>query len=399
MSGMSALERRNVGLLATCQALLMTANTLNIAVSALVGLMLADNKAFATLPFGLMWLTTTLTSVPAALLMRRIGRQAGLMAGVILALAGGGLCTVAIFERRFELFCAGSMLMGAFNAFGQQYRFAAADAAGEAFRARAISLVIAGGIIAAFAGPNLARATRDLYAPDTFAGCFVMIIGLYVISFLVLAFIRMPPTPIGAVRITAAGFLEMIRRRRFLVAAASAMLGYGVMNLVMTATPLAMLDCGLGFAETATVIQWHVLAMFAPSFFTGRLIERFGALEIIMTGALLQFACVLVNLQGQAQWNFIAALMLVGLGWNFLFIGGTTLLTSSFSGAEKATAQGLNDFLVFGTVTMTALSSGALQHTLGWNAVNLFMAPFIALAFCSSLWLYRRARNGTPAAS
>jgi len=394
---MSALERRNVALLATCQALLMTANTLNIAVSALVGLMLAENKAFATLPFGLMWLTTTLTTVPAALLMRRIGRQAGLMSGVILALAGGGLCTVAIFERRFELFCVGSMLMGAFNAFGQQYRFAAADAAGEAFRARAISLVIAGGIIAAFAGPNLARATRDLYAPDTFAGCFVTIIGLYLISFVVLAFIRMPPTPIGAIHITAAGFLDMIRRRRFLVAAASAMLGYGVMNLVMTATPLAMLDCGLGFAETATVIQWHVLAMFAPSFFTGYLIERFGALKIIMTGALLQFACVLVNLQGQAEWNFIAALMLVGLGWNFLFIGGTTLLTNSFSGAQKATAQGLNDFLVFGTVTLTAISSGALQHTLGWNAVNLFMAPFIALAFLSSLWLYWRARNGRSA--
>ena len=170
------------------------------------------------------------------------------------------------------------------------------------------------------------------------------------------------------------------------------------MNLVMTSTPLAMLDCGLGFDDTANVIQWHVLAMFTPSFFTGHLIERFGALRIIMTGALLQFGCVLVNLQGQSEWNFVAALMLLGLGWNFLFVGATTLLTTSYSGAEKATAQGLNDFLVFGTVTVTALASGALHHALGWDAINLVMVPFIATAFLSSFWLNRRAGRNSRAA-
>jgi MFS family permease len=398
MSGASTRELRNVGLLAACQALMMTASTLIVATSALVGLMLAENKALATLPFGLMWLMTTLTSVPAALWMRRVGRQAGLMTGVSAAVLGGSLCTLAIFERRFDLFCVGSMLVGAFNAFGQQYRFAAADAAGEAFRARAISLVVAGGIIAAFAGPNLARVTRELFPLDTFAGCYAAMIGLYLLSFVVLIFIRMPPAVIPTVRITAAGFAILMRRRRFLVAAASAMLGYGVMNLVMTSTPLAMLDHGFGFGETASVIQWHVLAMFTPSIFTGQLIERFGALRIIMTGALMQLGCVLVNLQGQAEWNFIAALMLLGLGWNFLFLGGTTLLTTSYSGAEKAVAQGLNDFLVFGMVTMTALGSGALHHAFGWNAINMVMVPFISVAFCLSFWLNRRAGRNSQAA-
>ena len=398
MSRPSTLEIRNVGLLAICQALMMTASTLIVATSALVGLALADNAAFATLAFGLMWLATTLTTVPAALLMRRFGRRAGLMGGVCVAIAGGSLCTFAIFERRFELFCAGSMLVGMFNAFGQQYRFAAADAAGEAFRARAISLVIAGGVVAAIAGPNLARATRELFPLDAFAGSYAAMIALYALSFAVLVFIRIPRAPIATLQVTAAGFVALMSRRRFLVAAASAMLGYGVMNLVMTTTPLEMRGCGFGFDATAFVIQWHVLAMFTPSFFTGHLIERFGALRIIMTGALLQLGCVLVNLQGQAEWNFVAALVLLGLGWNFLFIGGTTLLTTSYSGAEKATAQGLNDFLVFGTVTLTALGSGAVHHAFGWDAINLVMVPFIATAFLLSFWLNRRAGRDSRAA-
>ncbi len=389
---------RNVSLLAVCQALMMTASTLNVSTTALVGFMLADNKALATVPFGLLWLGTTMTSVPAALLMRRIGRRAGLMAGVTAAVVGGSLCSLAIFQRRFDLFCVGSMLVGAFNAFGQQYRFAAADAAGEAFRARAISLVVAGGVVAAFAGPNLARATRDMYPVDTFAGSYMATVVLYLLSWLVLAFVRMPPGTVATARVSFTAYAALLSRRRFLVAVVSAMFGYGVMNLVMSATPLAMLDCGFGFGETATVIQWHVLAMFAPAFFTGHLIERFGPLKIIMTGAMLQLLCVLVNLQGQSEWNFAAALALLGLGWNFLFVGGTTLLTSSYSGAEKAAAQGLNDFLVFGMVTMTALGSGVLHHAFGWDAINLVMAPFIGVAFCLSFWLNRRAGRNSRAA-
>jgi MFS family permease len=335
-------EVRNLSLLATCQALMMTASTLNVATTALVGFMLADNKALATLPFALLWLATTLTSVPAALLMRRVGRRAGLMTGVTAAVLGGSLCTLAIFQRRFDLFCVGSILVGTFNAFGQQYRFAAADAAGEAFRARAVSLVVAGGMVAAFTGPNLARATRDFFPLDTFAGSYAATIALYVLSFVVLIFIRMPPGVVGSARVTAAGFRVLMTRRRFLVAAASAMLGYAVMNLVMTATPLAMQDFGFGFGQTATVIQWHVLAMFAPSLFTGHLIERFGAVKIIMTGALLQLFCVLINLQGQEIWNFVASLVLLGLGW---------------------------------------------------NAINMVMVPFTAVAFALSFWLHHRMKS------
>jgi MFS family permease len=381
---------RNLSLLATCQALMMTASTLNLAATALVGFMLAENKALATLPFALLWLATTLTSVPAALLMRRVGRRAGLMTGVTAAILGGTLCTFAIFQRRFDLFCIGSILVGTFNAFGQQYRYAAADAAGEAFRARAVSLVVAGGVVAAFAGPNLARATRDLFPVDTFAGSYAATIGLYVLSFVVLVFVRMPPGTIATVRITTGGFLALMTQGRFLVAAASAMLGYAVMNLVMTATPLAMADYGFGFGETATVIQWHVLAMFAPSFFTGHLIDRFGPLRIIMTGALLQLFAVLINLQGQTIWSFTSALVLLGLGWNFLFVGGTMLLTRSHMGAEKATAQGLNDFMVFGTVTVTAVGSGALHYAFGWDAINLVVAPFIAAGL---LLVFRQHRR------
>lgn len=389
---------RNVGLLATCQALMMTASTLVLSTSALVGLMLADNAALATLPFGLLWLATTLATVPAALLMRHVGRRAGFMTGATSAILGASLCTLAIFARRFDLFCLGSILVGAFNAFGQQYRFAAADAAGETFRARAIALVIAGGVVAAFAGPNLARFTRDLYPADTFAGSYAAIIVLYVLSFAVLALVRMPTPAAPATRITAARFGELLGRRHFLVAAASAMLGYGVMSLLMASTPLAMRACGLGFDQTATVIQWHVLAMFLPSFFTGFLIDRFGSLRIIMAGALLQLGCVLANLHGQTEWNFIVALALLGFGWNFLFVGATTLLTSRYTGEEKAPAQGFNDFLVFGTVTMTAFGSGALHHLFGWHAMNLLMAPLIATALGLSLWLLRAARGSSQPA-
>lgn len=389
---------RNLSLLAICQALMMTASTLNVAITALVGFMLADNKALATVPFGLLWLGTTLTAVPAALLMRRTGRRAGLMTGVTAAVLGASLCTMAIFARRFDLFCVGSLLVGSFNAFGQQYRFAAADAAGEALRARAISLVVAGGVVAAFAGPNLARATRDLFPMDTFAGSYAASIVLYLISWAVLAFVRMPPGPVSTARISASAYMTLLSRSGFLVAVMSAMLGYGVMNLVMTATPLAMHDYGFGFGATASVIQWHVLAMFAPAFFTGYIIDRFGPLKVIMTGALLQLACVLVNLHGQSEWHFAVALMLLGLGWNFLFVGGTTLLTSSYAGAEKAAAQGLNDFMVFGMVTLTALASGALHDVFGWAAINLVMVPLIAVAFFSSFWLNRRAGRDSRAA-
>ena len=374
---------------------MMTANTLIIATTALVGLSLTDHKALATLPIALQWIATMATAMPAALLMQRVGRRAGLMGGVALGIGGGILCTAAIIGRDFALFCIGSLLVGAFSAFGQQYRFAAADAASGAFRSRAVSLVVAGGVVAAFAGPNLANWTRDLLSPTTFAGSYAANVILYTISLLVLAFVKIPrPRPVGEhiVRVRAA---TLLTDSRFVVAAASAMIGYGVMNLVMTATPLAMRGWGFAFSQTATVIQWHVLAMFVPSFFTGHLIRRFGVLNVIMAGAVLQLACILINVSGQSEWNFTTALVLLGLGWNFLFVGGTTLLAESHDGPAQATAQGLNDFLVFGTVALTAISSGALHHTVGWISMNIAMTPFVIVALVLSLWLHRRLR-GTP---
>ncbi|MDH3671775.1 MAG: MFS transporter [Gammaproteobacteria bacterium] len=241
--------------------------------------------------------------------------------------------------------------------------------------------------MAAFAGPNLARWTVDLFEPVTYAGSYAANIVLYGLSVVILARVTIPPSPASSHPSGGVGFGTIITQGRFLVAAASAMIGYGVMNLVMTATPLAMAKHGFGFGETTIVIQWHVLAMFAPSFVTGHIIKRFGIMNVIMTGALLQLACVFVNLYGQAEWNFIVALVLLGLGWNFLFVGATTVLTNHYSGPEKARAQGLNDFLVFGMVAVTALSSGALHHAYGWALLNMAMIPFIIAALACGLWL------------
>ena len=388
---------RNVGLLAACQALMLTSNTLIIATSALVGSMLAPGKLWATVPLALQWVGTMLTTVPAALLMQRAGRRTGLMAGALFGVAGGALCRYAIVYRRFEMFCAGSTLIGIFNAFGQQYRFAAADAAGDAFRARAISLVLAGGVVAAFAGPSLARWTVDAFPPHTFAGSYASLLLLFAASLVILAFVQIPAPPRVPRPPIGTQCAALLSQPRFVVAATSAMIGYAVMNLVMTASPLAILDCGLGFGAAALVIQWHVLAMFVPSFFTGQLVQRLGALNIIMLGAVLQLGCVFVNVLGLTVWHFSIALVLLGVGWNFMFVGATSLLTDAFAGPNKASVQGLNDFLVFSVVAVTAMSSGALHQAFGWVSINLVVVPLVTVALIMTCWLARHQSRASYA--
>ena len=301
----------------------MTAVSLLATVSALVGLALAPSPGFATVPLGLQFLATMLFTFPASLCMQRVGRRAGFMGGAAFGLLGAALAAWSVAEGSFEGLCAGAFCIGIFIAFAQYYRFAAADVATAKYRSRAISLVLAGGVVAAFAGPNLANASRDLFATAVFAGCFVVVAGLAAGTMLVLAFVRVPHYRSRSGNGVSRPLAAIAMQPRYLTAVAGALVGYAAMNLLMTSTPLAMETRTLPFAATASVIQWHVVGMFAPSFFTGHLIRRFGTLQIMLVGAVLQAACVAVNLAGDSYAHFLAALVLLGLGWNFLFIGAT----------------------------------------------------------------------------
>jgi len=388
-------SRRNVVILATCQGLMMIGATTMIAESALVGHMLAFDKSLATLPLAFMHVGVMATTFPASLFMARFGRRAGFSIGALAGFAGAMLCALAIVLGSFWLFCAGTFVTGAYTGFGTFYRFAAADGARAEWKARAISLVLTGGVLAAVLGPELAKATVDLLAPHVFAGSFA---ALGVTTLLALALLQLLDIPPPAE--TAAGparpLGEIARQPVFVVAVASAMIAYGVMNLVMTATPLAMLACDHGFHDAATVIQWHALGMFVPSFFTGGLIRRWGVTPVMALGAALLAACAAVNLAGVAFANFWVALLLLGIGWNFVFVGASALVTESYRPAERAKAQALNDFLVFATVSATALASGALMHLGGWAPVNLATLPFVAAAALAVLWLARRRTTVTP---
>ena len=377
----------DVALLAACQALFMTGVSLLATASALVGLALAPSAGLATVPLGLQFLATMLFTLPASLYMQRVGRRTGFMSGAAIGLAGAGLAAWSVVDASFSGLCAGTFGIGIFIAFAQYYRFAAADIATEEYRSRAISLVLAGGVVAAFAGPNLANASRDMIAGATFAGCFIVVAGLAAMTMLALAFVRVPHRQAHTGHGSSRPLVEIATQPRYLTAVAGALVGYSAMNLLMTSTPLAMESRTLPFADTASVVQWHVVGMFAPSFFTGHLIRRFGTLRIMLAGAVLQAACVAVNLIGDSYTHFLAALVLLGLGWNFLFIGATTLLTETYTAQEKAKAQGFNDLLVFATVTFTATSSGYLHFELGWRSLNIGVLPFLAVVAAAMAWL------------
>lgn len=383
---------RNVLLLALCQALSMSMMTVMITVSALVGQMLAADPALATLPLAVQFAAAMAATIPASLAMKRIGRRAGFTLGTLAGAAGGLLAMQAVFAGDFLLYCAANLLIGAAMAFAQFYRFAAADAADERVRGRAISFVLAGGVAAALFGPELAKWSRDLFAPMLFAGSFAAIAVLNLAVVLVLRFVAIPPPSAAERRAVGRPLKTLARQPAFVVAVLSGMLGYGCMNLVMTATPLAMAAVPHAFDETAFVIQWHALGMFAPSFVTGALIARFGVPVILTTGALLVAGCVAINLSGDGIWQFWTALVLLGLGWNFLYVGGSTLLTATYRPAERAKAQALNDFLVLGMVTLTALLSGLLHDRLGWQAVNVAALIPAATILAAIAWLRLQPR-------
>lgn len=390
--------RRNVPLLAACQALMMSATSLIITTAALVGFALAEDKSWATLPLAVQFIATMCTTIPAALLMDRIGRRPGFMIGSLFGASGGVFATLAIFTGSFPLFSFGTLQIGIFNGFGNYYRFAAADAVDKSLKSRAVSYIMAGGVVAAFVGPNLAGATRGLIKDAPFAGSYGSLVLLYIASLAVLAFLRLPAGTLAEnipERDSGRPLKVIAAQPMFIVALVCAMLGYGIMVLAMTATPLAMQHYAHPFAKTSFVIQWHVLGMFGPAFLTGHLINRYGVLNIMLVGAVLGAGCLVVNLAGSSVMHFWTALLLLGVSWNFLFIGATTLLTETYRPEERAKTQALNDFAVFSTVALSSLSAGALQSRYGWQTVNLSLLPLLAVILIFIIWGKKRRRAAT----
>ncbi|MFA7430502.1 MAG: MFS transporter [Rhodospirillaceae bacterium] len=387
--------KRNVFILSAGQALALSGATLVMAVSALAGTVLAPTPWMVTLPLALQFLATMVATIPASLLMGRIGRRPGFMIGQGIGIVGALVACAGLLQGWFWVFAAGSILMGVHNSFWQYFRFAAADVSDEGFRPRAIAYVMAGGLVAALLGPELAKATRTMLDPVPFAGSYLAVAALCLISVVLLSFLRIPGPPPRSDGRAPSGrpLAEIARQPKFVVAVLAAMIGYGVMNLVMVATPLAMAACSFEFSDAAFVIQWHVVGMFLPSFFTGNLIKRFGVLNIILAGAVLNIAAMGVNLAGQALPNFWLGLVLLGLGWNFMFIGGTTLLTETYRPEERSKAQACNDFLVFTTVAASSFLSGAVQDAAGWDAINAAMSIPVLLGFAAVVWLMARERK------
>lgn len=384
--------KRNVILLSLSQAALITGTSLLLASSAIVGLALAGHKSLATMPLALLFLAQMATTIPASLYMARVGRRCGFMTSAMFGLAGAAVATGGVIKAEFSIFCIGTTLIGVFNGFGQYYRFTAAEVAPEDYRSRAISYVLAGGVIAAFAGPNLANWSRHLLTAE-FAGSYACLMGIYLFAFGLASFLQILKPAAVSKSADGRSLSVIARQPAYMVAVVSAMVGYGVMNFIMIATPLAMKGHAHAFSDTAFVIQWHVFGMFMPSFFTGQLIRRFGAANIMLTGILLLGSCVWVNFTGTTVAHFWSALVLLGLGWNFLFVGATTMLTETYSPNEKAKAQALNDFIVFGTVTLTSFSSGAVQHALGWQTINMAVIPFLLLVGMANLWLRKKSQK------
>ena len=360
--------------------------SLIITVHALAGFMLATDKTLATLPLGVMFTMVMFSTIPASLFMKRYGRRVGFTLGQSIGTIAALITVYAIIQESFWLYTVGAAFLGTHTAFWQYYRFAAADAANDAYRSRAISYVLAGGVVSAILGPELAKYSRDLLEPMVFAGNFVVIAIICLTTIVVLQFVNIQP-PLSEDRtVPGRPLVEIARQPKFITAVLSAMCGYGVMVLVMTTTPLAVLDNNHSFNDAAFVIQWHILGMFVPSFFTGHLIRRFGTLPIILVGTLLSAISVAVNLSGVNLAQFLVALIALGIGWNFMFIGGTTLLTETYEPAEKAKVQATNDFLVFGTVAVASLSSGVLFNTIGWQGVNLAVVVPITLMLAVTVW-------------
>jgi MFS family permease len=369
---------------------MVTGHALMLAAAPIVGLSLTTDPTWVTLPVALHFLVMMATSLPAAFLMKRIGRRAGFLLGNVCGIAGALVAAYGIWQRDFLLFNLGLALNGVLSGFGTYYRFAAAEAAGADYRSRAISYVLAGGVVAAVVGTTLARVTEHSVPQAPFMGSYLSVMAIYLLAIVALLFVDIPAATSADRRKVGRSYGEIARHPAFIVALIGGTFGFGVMNLIMMATPLAMHDHHYPFGDVALVIQWHMLGMFAPSFVSGRLIARFGVVPIMLWGVVLCGACLAINLMSAHFWALSMALILLGVGWNFLFVGATTLLTETYRPEERAKIEGLNDFLIIGVITTFSFSAGALHHHLGWALVNVLVIPMLLGVALAIAWLARQ---------
>lgn len=387
MNSTTSNARFNVGLLAACQAMLMTNNATLIAVNGLAGLALAPTPSLATLPVTCWVVGGGIATMQASKYMKKVGRRAGLIRGASVGILGALICAAAIWQASFWLLCFGALVWGIYNAFGQYYRFVAAEVAAPDFRATAVSLVLAGGLVGGIVGPTLSRYTVDLVGPK-FAGAYLALIVFALITMAILSRIRIPdPT---AAEQTASGrpLSEIAAQPKYIVAVMSGAISYGVMNFLMTSTPIAMGVCGHPYGDAAFVISSHVIGMFAPSFVTGALIKRLGVIQVMLAGAALNIVSIAIALSGVAVANFWWSLVLLGVGWNFLYIGATTLLTETYRPEERAKAQGANETAIFAMMAISSFSSGMIVTNAGWEKVNYAATPLIAVVILALLFLF-----------
>ncbi len=398
MTQIDHIARKNVAVLVAAQAILGAQMPMIFTFGGLAGQSLATNACFATLPISMIVLGSMLTATPLSAFMQRFGRRAGFVVGALGGALGAGISAYGLLQSSFALLVFGSLFTGIYMSAQGFFRFAAADRASDAFRPKAISYVMAGGLLAAVIGPQLGAMTVDAMVVP-FMGIYISVVALNLLGMGLFVFLDIPVPDAAAYigEITRSRW-ELMQSPRVLTAVIVATVSYALMNLVMTSTPLAVVGCGFAKTDAGHVVTGHVLAMYAPSFFTGSIIARFGVERVMTLGLFILTAAGAVALAGFDLMNFYVALILLGVGWNFGFIGATTMLTGSVAPSERGKMQGLNDLIVFGGVTMASLSSGGLMNCsgssvhAGWQAVNIAMLPFLVLAGATLIWLWMRAK-------
>ena len=384
------LARRNAMVLAVTQALAGGNNTILLATGAIAGAMLAPDKTLATVPITVYVIGLWLGTLPVGALARRYGRRTAFQIGTLCGIMTGIICCIAVLQASFVLFCAGALFSGFYAAAHQAYRFAAADTASEAFRPKAISYVLIGGIFAAIIGAQVVILTKDMWPPYLFAATYIAQAVVAAIAGLTLTLLKIPMPPVMTKAQSGRPISVIARQPKFIVAVACGIASYAMMNMVMTAAPLAMIECSHSITDAALGLQWHVLGMYVPSFFTGTLIARYGVERVIAAGFVLLIASALISIAGITLWHFWVGLVLLGLGWNFGFIGATALVTQTHRPEERTRVQSVNDFLVFGAMAIGSFGSGKILAVFGWAAVNQIIIPVVLTAGMMLLWLVLR---------